>query len=175
MPRRLLRAVPFRADQHWLDFGAGSGLLAAAIAPRVRRVTALDTSAQMLRVLDEKNVPRVRTLRADIFDGLPDSYDGVASCMALHHVADTASLLRVFHRHLKPGGLLALVDLYREDGSFHGDKLARDVCHFGFEPDALRALAQEAGFVDPHFEEILRLEKNEGRIYPLFLMQARKP
>jgi hypothetical protein len=36
-------------------------------------------------------------------------------------------------------------------------------------------MAQEAGFVDPRFEEILRLKKDKGRIYPLFLMQARKP
>jgi ubiquinone/menaquinone biosynthesis C-methylase UbiE len=174
VPQRLLRAVPFGADQHWLDFGAGTGLMTVAIAPRVRRVTALDTSTHMLRVLDEKNMANVSTLYANVFAGLPDRYDGITSCMALHHVADTALLLQVFYRHLQPGGRLALVDLYREDGSFHGDNVAKGVWHFGFEPDALQALAQAAGFADARFEEILQLKNNE-RSYPLFLMQARKP
>ncbi len=36
------------ADQHWLDFGAGTGAISVPLAAQVKRVTALDTSAAML-------------------------------------------------------------------------------------------------------------------------------
>ena len=175
VPERLLAQLPLRASDHVLDFGAGTGLLSAPIAPKVAQVTALDMSAAMLQVLDEKGLANITTRQQDIFAGLPGQYHAVVSCMALHHVADTAALLRAFAAALHSGGRIALVDLYQEDGSFHGDNQAKGVQHFGFAPEALQALAQQAGLMDIAFSEILRLQHSNGRGYPLFLMTGRKP
>ena len=154
VPERLLAQLPLQASDHVLDFGAGTGLLSVPIAPKVAQVT---------------------TLQQDIFAGLPGRYHAVVSCMALHHVADTAALLRAFADALHPGGRIALVDLYQEDGSFHGDNDAKGVQHFGFAPEALQALAEQGGLMDIAFSEILRLQHRNGRAYPLFLMTGRKP
>ena len=54
LPGHLLADLPLAADHHILDFGAGTGLLATAIAPHVAQVTALDSSKEMLTVLNEK-------------------------------------------------------------------------------------------------------------------------
>lgn len=175
VPPRLLAQVPFAATDHVLDFGAGTGLLATTIAPHVARVTALDRSAAMLEMLDGKGFANIATLRQDIFAGLPGRYHAVVSCMALHHVADTAALMQAFADALHPGGRVALVDLYEEDGSFHGDNEAKGVQHFGFAPETLRALAEAAGLAEIGFSEILRMRHRNGREYPLFLMTARKP
>ena len=175
VPERLLAQLPLRASDHVLDFGAGTGLLSTPIAPKVAQVTALDMSAAMLQVLDEKGFANITPLQQDIFAGLPGQYHAVVSCMALHHVADTAALLRAFAAALHSGGRIALVDLYQEDGSFHGDNQAKGVQHFGFAPEALQALAQQAGLMDIAFSEILRLQHSNGRGYPLFLMTGRKP
>jgi len=175
VPERLLAQLPLRASDHVLDFGAGTGLLSAPIAPKVAQVTALDMSAAMLQVLDEKGFANITPLQQDIFAGLPGQYHAVVSCMALHHVADTAALLRAFAAALHSGGRIALVDLYQEDGSFHGDNQAKGVQHFGFAPEALQALAEQAGLMDIAFSEILRLQHSNGRGYPLFLMTGRKP
>ena len=175
VPERLLAQLPLQASDHVLDFGAGTGLLSTPIAPKVAQVTALDMSAAMLQVLDEKGFANITPLQQDIFAGLPGQYHAVVSCMALHHVADTAALLRAFAAALHSGGRIALVDLYQEDGSFHGDNQAKGVQHFGFAPEALQALAEQAGLMDIAFSEILRLQHSNGRGYPLFLMTGRKP
>jgi len=175
IPERLLAQLPLQASDHVLDFGAGTGLLSTAIAPRVAQVTALDMSAAMLQVLDEKGFANITTRQQDISAGLPEQYHAIVSCMAMHHVADTAALLHTFAAALHSGGRIALVDLYQEDGSFHGDNDAKGVQHFGFAPEALQALAEQAGLMDIAFSDILRLQHRNGRAYPLFLMTGRKP
>ena len=178
IPERLLAQLPLQASDHVLDFGAGTGLLSTAIAPRVAQVTALDMSAAMLQVLDEKGFANITTRQQDISAGLPEQYHAIVSCMAMHHVADTAALLHTFAAALHSSGRIALVDLYQEDGSFHGDdaaNAAKGVQHFGFAPDRLRVLAEQAGFVAIAFSDILRLQQHNGRAYPLFLMTGRKP
>ncbi|NLC99899.1 MAG: class I SAM-dependent methyltransferase, partial [Gammaproteobacteria bacterium] len=125
------------ADQHWLDFGSGTGAVSVPLATQVKRVTALDTSAAMLEQLTAKNIANINALEHDIFCGLSETYDGVISSMALHHVADIPRLLKCMQQCLKENGQLALIDLYSEDGSFHGDNQGKGVLHFGFDPQEL--------------------------------------
>lgn len=174
VPAPLMARLELRPGDHVLDFGAGTGLLSTAIAPHVAHVTALDMSAAMLGVLAEKGFPNITTLEHDIFEGLPARYDAVVSCMAMHHVADTAALMRAFAAALHDGGRMALVDLVAEDGSFHGDNAAKGVQHFGFAPEVLQSLAEQAGFTGIAFHEILNVQKHGNRSYPLFLMTGTK-
>ena len=174
----LAQAVPLRAEWTALDYGAGTGLLALALAARVRRVLAVDSSAGMLAVLAEKaraGGANVETLHADFAqDSLPAGpFDLVASAMTLHHVADVDGLLRKFFALLAPGGRIALADLDAEDGSFHGPD-APGVHHLGFDRAALARQLADAGFADVRFSDAARNEKN-GRVYVVFLTAARKP
>ena len=160
-------------NQQWLDFGAGTGALSVPLAKQAGQVTALDTSAAMLAKLSEKKIENITTLEQDIFAGLRETYDGVISSMALHHVADTSRLLHCMHQCLKANGQLALIDLYSEDGSFHGDNVGKGVAHFGFDPQQLMAQAAEAGFNALSYREIFTIEHKNGRSYPLFLLLGR--
>lgn len=172
LPAEIMARVAFDAGDSVLDFGAGTGLLATAIAPHVAKVTALDTSEGMLQVLAQKGVANIRILQQDIFEGLPERYDVIVSCMAMHHVADTAGLLQAFAKSLKPGGRIALVDLYAEDGSFHGDNAAKGVQHFGFEPAAVQSMASDAGFTGVALNPVWEIQRDSGRTYPLFILSG---
>lgn len=173
----LERAVPMRREWAALDYGCGTGLLALALAPRVRRVLAVDSSSGMLAVLARKaragGLAHVETLLADFSkDPLPPGpFDLVASAMTLHHVADVENLFQKFFALLAPGGFLALADLDAEDGTFHANNAG--IHHFGFDRETFARQLAAAGFADVRFAGAARIAK--ARDYSVFLAVARKP
>ena len=158
-----------------LDFGAGTGLISAYVAPRVHKIVALDTSEAMLAALAAKPElrGRVETICVDIIEKpLDKRFDLVISAMAMHHVPDTVALIQSFADHLKPGGKLALADLDTEDGSFHPDEAA-GVFHHGFDRRELQRMLKKLGFSDVHFFTAHTIMKGEKE-YPVFLVTATK-
>lgn len=174
--RALLEAVPLSPAMEVLDFGAGTGLVCAQVAPRVAKVLAVDISPAMLEKLAAKAelAGKVELRCQDILQHpLAERFDLVVSAMALHHVADTALLLRRLHAQLRPGGRIALADLDREEGDFHPPG-TEGVHHAGFDRAALGAAAVEAGFADPRFRTACTVVR-EGKAYPIFLLIAQRP
>lgn len=171
--------VALSGDTRMLGFGCGTGNLSLCLADSVGKITAIDTSPEMLSVLktksDQLNAD-IRTIAIDITSELfDDSFDLICSSMALHHIEDTADLFARFSHLLNCGGQLVLFDLFIEDGSFHPD---RPVPHSGFDPDELAELLKARGFVDcwsQHVHEISK-EQADGSIrqYPVFMLTAVK-
>lgn len=167
--------VDLHQDMSVLDFGAGTGLISAHIAPRVKRIVAVDTSQAMLEQLHKKDElkSKVETVCGDIVEqALDEQFDLIISAMAIHHVADTDKLMQRFHQHLNHDGQVALVDLDKEDGSFH-KKGTEGVYHFGFDRKEFGALLKKNGFEAINFYTA-HIVKGESKDYPLFLLTARK-
>lgn len=119
---KLLDELDWDASMRVMDFGAGTGLVAAHVAPRVSKVVAVDVSPSMLEALAAKPElqGRVETRCQDILESpLNESFGAIISAKALHHVEDTEALAARFAEHLKPGGFVALADLDSEDGTFY--------------------------------------------------------
>jgi 2-polyprenyl-3-methyl-5-hydroxy-6-metoxy-1,4-benzoquinol methylase len=172
----LLARVSLGEEQTVIDFGAGTGLLTEAVAPRVRAVFAVDTSSAMLEQLSGKAAlaGKVRPVCQDIIAApLAHRVDLIVSAMALHHVQDTAALLKALFAHLNPGGQIALADLDSEPGDFHPPDV-EGVFHHGFDRDALAALLQDCGFADVRFETACSVEK-DSRTYAIFLVTGVRP
>ncbi len=172
----LQAAVTFAPEQTVMDFGAGTGLLATRLAPQVRRILAVDISQAMLDLLAKKPEAqgKITAYCQDIIEApLPERADLIVSAMAMHHVQDTAALMRAFYDHLTPGGSVALADLDTERGDFHAPG-TEGVFHDGFDRDALAALMIEAGFQHPRFVTACHVDRNAKR-YPIFLVTATRP
>lgn len=120
---RLAEAVLERAasapDDRVVDLGAGTGLLALALAPHVEQVVAVDASQAMLARLYEKahrsRLVNVTPLLADLRSlPLPDEAATlIVSNYAFHHLDDSAKELALSEarRVLAPGGRLVICDM----------------------------------------------------------------
>lgn len=173
--RALEAQVILSPEMKVMDFGAGTGLLAGRIAPRVAKVLAVDVSAAMLEQLAQKTelAGKVTTCCQDLTrEPLSEQVDLVVSAMAMHHVADTPGLFRALFAHLVPGGQIALADLDAEPGTFHPED-AQGVHHHGFDRDELEKLLIEAGFQQVRFVTATEVRKEDGS-YPVFLVVATK-
>jgi 2-polyprenyl-3-methyl-5-hydroxy-6-metoxy-1,4-benzoquinol methylase len=171
----ILDRVSLHEDMTVMDFGAGTGLISAHIAPHVKQVTAVDVSESMLEKLAAKPElqGKVEVRCQDITEQpLEEDFDLIVSAMAMHHVQDTEDLLRRFVQSLKPGAKVALADLDKEDGTFHPEDV-EGVFHHGFERTALESLMQQLGFTDIEFDTAHVVNKEE-RAYPIFLVTATK-
>ena len=173
--KALLEQVSMGAEMSVMDFGAGTGLLCTQVAPKVKRVVAVDISDAMLQKLAQKTeqTDNVVSVCQDILSQpLNERFDLIISAMALHHVQDTDALLKRLFEHLAPNGSVALADLDHEDGHFHPLDV-EGVYHHGFERAVLQQQLEQAGFHDIHFTTAAKINK-EGRKYPVFLGHCKK-
>lgn len=169
----ILDNVALNDQMHVMDFGAGTGLITSQVAPRVKKITAVDVSQAMLDKLIAKQAlrDRVETLLQNIIEQPLDTrFDLIMSAMAMHHVEDTDRMIQCFAEHLKPGATVALADLDKEDGSFHPED-AQGVFHSGFDRQEFQAKLEKNGFSDIRFVTAHTVNK-EDRAYPIFLVLA---
>lgn len=169
----IVERIPLSSDMTVMDFGAGTGLISAHIAPHVNRITAVDVSESMLEKLAAKPElkGKVEICCQDILEeALEQEFDLIVSAMALHHVEDTQKLFRHFADSLRSGGRVALADLDKEDGTFHPADV-EGVFHHGFDRESLASLMREQGFTDIQFTTAHVVSKEEGD-YPIFLVTA---
>lgn len=177
-------AIPLHREMHALEIGCGTGLVTLALCRNVGTILATDTSTGMLEALRKKLVELgVENVRPSLLDlaaneAIPggEKFHLIYSSMALHHIEDTAALLRACARLLEPGGYLAIADLEQEDGTFHSDMAG--VRHLGFNPSSLISLAADCGFsnITSRRAHTVQKENSQGiqRSFPVFLLTAQK-
>lgn len=178
----IIREAGPSGEMNALDFGCGTGLVTLHIQPLVKSITAVDSSRGMLEVLKKKiggrEIHNVFPLFVDIEKGgriESGKFHLIVSSMTMHHVPDTAGLLRLWHDLLLPGGILSVADLDSEDGSFHSDNTG--VYHFGFDRSKLMELMRQAGFTGIKDTTAATMERDmeEGkREFPVFLITGKR-
>jgi len=109
----VLEAVP--ADcRRALDAGCGEGALARLLAQRSREVVAIDIDPAAVARAASGPGTHVSFRQGDVLtlDLGDESFDFVAAVALLHHLPLKPALAR-FRSLLKPGGVLAIIGLYR--------------------------------------------------------------
>jgi tRNA (cmo5U34)-methyltransferase len=175
----IIKEIPLTRDMTALEFGAGTGLLSFMLKDHLKEITLIDNSEGMVKVLNEKlnaeKTDNLKVVKADLEheDYAAGTFDLIYTLMVLHHVGDVESIIDKFHGLLRPGGHLAIADLYSEDGSFHGDGFHG---HKGFDPGLLSALLEKCGFTGLSHRKVYTIDKviseNGRKNFDLFLMTA---
>jgi ArsR family transcriptional regulator len=145
-----LQALAALLDERWVvgDLACGTGQLAAALAPFVARVIAVDRSRAMLKAAARRlaGVANVE-LRAGTLEALPldeGALDAAVLCLALHHQSDPGTVLREAGRVVRAGGRVLVVDLLEHDRREYQDQMGH--VWLGFSRAQIDAWLAAAGF-----------------------------
>ncbi|MBE0548902.1 MAG: class I SAM-dependent methyltransferase [Rubrivivax sp.] len=115
---RALQRARLRAGAQVLDVGIGTGLVARAalkIIGPTGKLVGVDPSPGMM---DQVKLPGVQLLsgRAEALPCADASFDFVSMGYALRHLADLSAAFAEFHRVLRPGGRLLVLEITRPQG-----------------------------------------------------------
>lgn len=175
----IIQQIPLNNSMTAMEFGAGTGLLSFMLSDHLGSITLVDNSEGMVSVLQEKlaqtGTPSMKIVKADLEheDFNDERFDLIYSLMVLHHVNDVDKILGKFSFMLRPGGYLAIADLYSEDGSFHGHGFTG---HKGFDTGLLAASLERYGFGEVKHSTVFNIEKmtdgNGKKQFGVFLMTA---
>lgn len=181
----LLDALGSVAGQSLLDVGCGNGAVTAMLADRGARVVGLDLSETGIAIARQRRPDlewRAASVYADLSSELGRTFPIVLSLEVIEHLFDPRLFARRVFEALDPGGLLVLSTPYH--GYFKNVVLAltgRMDAHFTalwdgghikfFSWATVRALLEEAGFVDIRFRGAGRLPL----LWKSMLVSARRP
>jgi SAM-dependent methyltransferase len=105
-----LALLPSVRGKDALDAGCGHGWYAGWLLSNGARVVAVDCSARMAALADERLAGRARVIHADVsnlrsvFDD--ETFDLVLSSLVLHYIADLSKAFSELARVLRPNGIL---------------------------------------------------------------------
>jgi ArsR family transcriptional regulator len=145
-----LHALPGLLDPEWIvgDLGCGTGQVAAALAPFVKSVIAVDRSNDMLQAARRRtrDLPNVDVRRGEL-EALPileGELDAATLLLVLHHLPDPVAALTEAARVLKTGGRLLICDMLPHDRESYRQQMGH--VWLGFGEDTLQKMLVNAGF-----------------------------
>ena len=168
-------------DKSAMEFGCGTGLVSFNLHNEFKNITLIDTSKEMINIANNKidtlNLNNINTYCGDLVESkYNEKFDIIYSSMALHHVVDINKLCKEFYNLINLNGTLCIVDLNKDDGSFHKNEIGFNG-HNGFSKGWLKNILEANGFSniksETFYEGTKQIEGNEVP-YSLFIMVADK-
>ena len=178
--REIRKSIKLTNRMKAFEYGCGTGLLSFNLYRELGSIIMADSSAGMLEMLNRKikdqNVRNMKPLLIDLEnEDIPGTdFDLIFTQMTLHHVTDIDGIFKKFNAMLNPNGVLCIADLYKEDGSFHGQDFTG---HNGFDPEGLKIKMETAGFKSVEYRECHKMIKNikeKEIVFPLFIIIGKK-
>ncbi|KIJ50884.1 hypothetical protein M422DRAFT_244832 [Sphaerobolus stellatus SS14] len=117
----ILRKADFKPEEtQMMDFACGSGVLSLRLAKHCKRIVGVDISQGMVdaynTTMQVDGVVNAQAVCAELRPDVEESqlkgekFDIILCAHAYHHIKDTVGMTRVLKSHLKPNGVLLVLD-----------------------------------------------------------------
>jgi len=151
------------------DLGCGPGDVAAALAPHVAEVVAVDLNERMLATSRARlaNVHNASVVDADL-TALPlddDRVDASLFMLVLHTMKEPGAALAEAARITRPGGQVVVLDMQQHSRESYRRKMGHE--HLGFSREQLNGLAEAAELTIDRYRQLPADEAAQGP--PLFV------
>ncbi|WP_430603348.1 hypothetical protein IGJ02_000753 [Enterococcus sp. DIV0724b] len=129
-----------------LDYGCGTGLIGLQIADAFEKILFVDSSKEMIHVVDQKieqmNQTNAKTIVGSFSNGntMNLKADLIVVSLVFLHVPDPHDLLKSLYQALNAEGQLVVVDFDKNE------KINHEKVHNGFSQIELRKQVEKAGF-----------------------------
>lgn len=179
---KIIDSIGINENYSAMEFGCGTGLVSFNLYKKFKSIALVDSSKGMVDILNSKieksQVSNMFPFHLDITNknSLNMKFDVIYTSMVLHHIQDTKAIIKGLYELLNKDGYLCIVDLDKEDGSFHKNYPEYDG-HNGFNQDDLKDILVNCGFKDIESNTFYYDEKiieSETVLYSLFLMKGEK-
>ncbi|MDP7070757.1 MAG: ArsR family transcriptional regulator [Phycisphaerales bacterium] len=135
------------------DLGCGTGQIAAALAPWVARVEAVDREPAMLQAARRRlgAAENVRFHEADLtsLPLHPGSVDLAILSLVLHHLPNPDEVIHAAASLVADGGRVLIIDMARHERSEYRDTMGH--LHLGFGESEVTAWCRDAGLSDARY------------------------
>lgn len=134
-----------------MEYGCATGLISFHLYDKFKKLTLIDKEEEMINIVREKvetnNISNIFPLKMDLTkeDYEKEKFDVIFTSLTLHHIINIENIIEKFYHMLHKGGLLIIIDLDKEDGSFHMDT-KNFVGHNGFEHEDIENILKRIGF-----------------------------
>ena len=165
-----------------MEYGCATGLISFNLRDKFRKLTLMDSEEEMINIVKEKinayKTTNVFPVRIDLTKEtyMKEKFDIIYTSLTLHHIKDTENILKTFYNLLNDNGILCVIELDKEDGSFHMNQKDFDG-HNGFKHEDIEESVKNVGFSDIESKTFFKGEKKyEEKIiaYSLFYTIGKK-
>lgn len=146
MAKEIRKNLPITKKYSALDFGCGTGLVGLELVQDFRSVLFVDSSQQMIQIVDEKisynEIKNAETFCIDLEKNskLTQQVDCIFMTQVLLHIPHPRQLLsQLVQDNLNSGGYLVIVDFD------YNEKVCSELVHPGFEQEKLKELVRTLG------------------------------
>jgi len=179
---KIYDVVEVKKDSSAMEYGCGTGLISFNLADKFDSIVLMDLAQAMIDVLNKKiELSGNKNMKPVLKDLVKEEYneekfDLIYNSMVLHHIIDTEKIIKTFYSILNDNGVLCIVDLDKDDGSFHKDDPEFNG-HSGFDHEYIANVFRKAGFVNIKIETFYHSEVQvlgETVPYSLFCISGKK-
>jgi tRNA (cmo5U34)-methyltransferase len=176
----LLSMIPVHKQMTALEYGIGTGMISFMLKDKLADIVIIDASKEMVKMANDKIVqdgiknvwPICLDLEEEYFAG---EFGLIYNQLMFHQVNDIDFMCQKFYSFLRPGGYLAIADLYEENGAFQEEGFP---IHHGLNVEHLAQTLEKLKFTNISHKKCFTIKRENSlgkrEEYPIFLLVGKK-